>query len=247
MQTIKISLFVFALGLLLSCTPDEGKGGLASIEGVVMVQNRNSLQENSGSPYPATDCDVYISYGNSGLADDKTRTSHNGIYQFSNLTKGDYTVFVYSDDTLSNAKYPRLTFCQSVSLDSKKDEAKADKFTIYRHMDYDDGNGVAIGNVKEYICATVGTLTSIEDSIPSQETSVYLQFENSDEILERYRTDANGTFTISKLIPGKYRVYALSEESKIPADPQTASYKHFEITDNSSTVVIPEITIKNFK
>ena len=87
MQTIKISLFVFALGLLLSCTPDEGKGGLASIEGVVMVQNRNSLQENSGAPYPATDCDVYISYGNSGLADDKTRTSHNGIYQFSNLTK----------------------------------------------------------------------------------------------------------------------------------------------------------------
>ncbi|MBR5433052.1 MAG: hypothetical protein IK117_01290 [Bacteroidales bacterium] len=247
MRITKISLIVFALGLLISCSPDEGKGGLASIEGVVMVQNLNALQEQSGAPYPATDYDVYISYGNSGLADDKTRTSHNGVFQFSNLTKGEYSVFVYSDDTVSNAKYPRLTFSQSVSLDSKKDEAKVDQFTVYRHMDYDDGNGVATGHVKEYLCTTVGTLTSIEDSIPSQETSVYLQYENSDIILERYRTDADGNFTISQLIPGKYRVFALSEESKIPADPQTASYKHFEITDNGTTVVIPEITIKNFK
>lgn len=247
MQITKISVFVLALGLLVSCRPDEGKGGLASIEGTVMVQNLNTIQEKSGTPYPATDGDVYISYGKSGLADDKARTSFDGTYKFSNLTKGDYTVFVYSDDTTSNAKYPKLTFSQNISLSGKKDEAKAEQFTVYKHMDYDDGNGVATGYVKEYICSTVGTQTVVQDSIPSQETSVYLQYENSDIILERYRTDANGNFTISKLIPGKYRVFALSEESKLPADPNTASYAHFEITDNQSKVVIPEISIKNFK
>lgn len=246
MRIKKISLFVFALAMLIACRPDEGKGGLASIEGTVRIQNINTIQEKSGEPYLATDEDVYISYGNTGLADDKSSTGHNGTYKFSNLTKGDYTIFVYSDDTLSNVKYPKLTCSQTISLSSKKDNATADDFIIYRHVDYDDGNGVATGYIKEYLCVTAGTQTTIQDSIPSQETSVYLQYANSDQILERYRTDGSGYYTIPNLIPGKYRVYALSEESKLPAVANSASYQEFEIKDNNSKVEIPEITIKNF-
>lgn len=243
MKIKDVLIFASIAGLLSACAPEEGKGGLASIEGKVMIQNLNSINEKSGDLYPAIDEDVFISYGNSNFADDKDATSFNGSFKFENLTKGDYTLFVYSDDTLSAAKNAKLTFKQAISLDSKKDEAKAEDFIIYKHMDYDDGNASVYGNVKEYICISA---TLISDSIPAQDYDVYLQYQNNDEIIDKYRTDANGNFVINNLIPGKYRVYVLSETSKLPADPDSAAYQYFEIKDNFSKITLPEIGVKNF-
>ncbi|MBO7055622.1 MAG: hypothetical protein J6W37_09595 [Bacteroidales bacterium] len=229
---------------LFACSPDEGKGGLASIEGKVMIQNINALFEKSGKPYVAVDEDVYISYGSTDYVDDKESTSSAGVFKFSNLTKGEYTVYVYSDDTISNVKNPKIAFSQKVSLEGKKDEAQLSDFIIYKHVDYDDGNGVVKGNVKllNYLASTYTY------SVAAQEESVYLQFENDDEILERYRTDALGNFKIGNLIPGKYKLFVYSD-SRIPS----ASYgdsiqvRHFEIIDNSSEVVLDTLTIKSYK
>lgn len=242
----RILVFALAVSLFSACATEEGKGGLASIEGVVMVQNINALFEKSGEVYPASDEDVYISYGNSNLVDDKTKTSFNGAFKFSNLTKGDYTIFVYSDDTISNAKYPKLQFSQSISLSEKKDEAKADNFVIYRHVDFDDGNGTVSGSVKEYFCTTLGSLIDSSDAYAAQDIDVYLQYQGSDEILEKARTDSKGNFIINKLIPAKYKLYVFSESSKFTYIADSACYRYFEITDNNQKIVLPEISIRNF-
>ena len=209
-----------------------------------MIQNINALFEKSGKPYVAVDEDVYISYGSTDYVDDKESTSSAGVFKFSNLTKGEYTVYVYSDDTISNVKNPKIAFSQKVSLEGKKDEAKLNDFVIYKHVDYDDGDGVVKGNVKQlnYLNSTYTY------SVAAQEESVYLQFENDEEILERYRTDALGNFKIGNLIPGKYKLFVYSD-SRIPS----ASYgdsiqvRHFEIIDNSSEVVLDTLTIKSYK
>lgn len=237
----KILLLVSVISICVACAPDEGKGGLASIEGVVMTQNINSLQEKSGEMYPATDADVYISYGESGLADDKGRTGFNGKYKFSNLTKGDYTIFVYSDDTLSNTKYPKITFSQKISLDKKKTEAVADTMIVYKHVDYDGGGGSVKGNVTE----TYYIGSKAQYTIPAPDATVYLQFANEDEILDRYRTDGKGDFVIGNLIPGKYRLFVLSE-NQLPADGDSACYRSFEIVSNTSSVVLDTIKTKNY-
>lgn len=241
MYVKRIFFFALAIAFFGACAPEEGKGGLASIEGKVFVQNINSLHEKSGDAYAAIDEDVFISYGNSDLQDDKESTGATGKYKFSNLTKGDYTVFVFSDDTLSNDKYSQLTFSQNVSL-SKKDEATLDDFVIYKHVDYDDGNGVVKGNIQEghYSGST------LYYTIPAQDADVYIQYENDEEILDRVRADGAGNFKISNLIPGKYKLYVYSE-NQISSKGDSVRYAHFEIETNNSVVTLDTIKINNYK
>ena len=207
-----------------------------------MIQNINALFEKSGSPYVAVDEDVYISYGSTDYVDDKESTSSAGVYKFSNLTKGEYTVYVYSDDTISNVKNPKITFSQKVSLEGKKDEAQLNDFVIYKHVDYDDGNGVVKGNVQLHYFV----VSDEKGVLGAQDEVVFLQFENSDEILDRYRTDALGNFKIGNLIPGKYKLFVYSD-NRFPAEPDSACVSHFEITDNSSVVTLDTFNIKIYK
>ncbi|MCQ2608791.1 MAG: hypothetical protein MJ197_08920 [Bacteroidales bacterium] len=232
--------FAFAIGFLFSCAPQEGKGGLASIQGKVMMQNLNAISEKSGEAYPATDCNVFISYGSTGISDDKEATGYDGTYQFSNLTKGDYTVFVYSDDSVSNSKYPKIVLSQKVSLDSKKDEAKVPTFMVYKHVDYDNGGGVVKGSVVEHRYS--GSIELYQK--PAQDADVYLQFANDSEILDRTRVDGEGNFTIRNLIPGDYRLYVYSENQVAGAD--SVCYRSFTIKENTSVVTVEKIDVKNY-
>ena len=238
----KILYFVCIIGLLSSCSVEEGKGGLASIQGVVMTQNINSLFEKSGNPYPAADENVFISYGNSGIADDKTPTNGSGVFKFPYLAKGDYTLFVYSDDTASNIKNPKLCFMQSISLDKKKIEATLDTLLIYKHVDFDEGNGIVQGNVQEM--DKNGTVA--QDTINCVDADVYLQFQNSDEIIQRYRTDAKGNYVISHLIPGKYKLYCLTE-TLFAWESDTAVVRSFTILNNNTNISLDTIFVNNYK
>jgi hypothetical protein len=83
--------------LFFACKKDEGRGGQATITGKVYAYdvNRNGIRVDSG--YMAG-VRVYISYGNSNAVDDDTRTSFDGTYSFPWLNKGDYKVWVVSED-----------------------------------------------------------------------------------------------------------------------------------------------------
>ena len=242
MNLNRIVCFVCLIALLSACTPEEGKGGLASIQGVIMTQNINSLFEKSGEAFPATDEDVFISYGNSGIADDKTSTGSNGKFMFANLTKGDYTLSVYSDDTTSNVKNPKVCFTRAISLDNKKTEASVDTFVIYKHVDFDEGNGSVRGNVQE----VYNSGSIVLDTINNVDADVYLQFQNGDEIIERYRTDANGNFVISRLIPGKYKLYCLTE-TRFDSESDTAVVRSFTILNNNAKVSLDTMFVDNYK
>ena len=89
MKLIRTHLFIFlAVLVLFACKKDEGRGGQATITGKVYAYdvNRNGIRVDSG--YMAG-VRVYISYGNSNVVDDDTRTSFDGTYSFQWLNKGD--------------------------------------------------------------------------------------------------------------------------------------------------------------
>lgn len=87
-------------------------------------QGKNSSLEPST---PLIDEKVYLVYGNNDYYDDDTRTGVNGEFQFPGLTKGDYTVYVISKDTL-NGSSKKIEV--AVSITSNKSENDAGTISV---------------------------------------------------------------------------------------------------------------------
>jgi len=93
-----ITTFLSCLTILLAgCTKPEGEGGTSTIQGKVYAFDYNSAGVLIDGYY-LPDEDVYIIYGDGDYYyDDDYTTSFDGSFRFQYLTKGTYTVFVYSD------------------------------------------------------------------------------------------------------------------------------------------------------
>lgn len=80
--------------LLTSCTKEEGEGGRSSIVGKVHMTD--TFGSNQGE-YFIPDYDVFIIYGDdNNVYDDDMKTNYDGSFEFKNLRKGSYRVFVYT-------------------------------------------------------------------------------------------------------------------------------------------------------
>ncbi|MBN2236398.1 MAG: hypothetical protein JW729_02490 [Bacteroidales bacterium] len=94
------------LGELIKKISIEYDKGSAKIKGrVYLINYYNS------SNYPnlivkdtslAQDHDIYLTYGNHLYHDDKIETSFDGTFAFQNLIKGNYRIFLYSEDVQGN-------------------------------------------------------------------------------------------------------------------------------------------------
>lgn len=83
-----------------------------------------------GTESEAADERVYIVYGaDEEVYSDEMRTSSNGGFKFTNLTRGDYQVFVYTKDTVSGGN---VILTQDVTITDKKEVLTLDGFHIYR-------------------------------------------------------------------------------------------------------------------
>ncbi len=76
--------------------------GTALIKGIVIETNykNSSSYPNLQEKYtvPAKDKEVFLLYGNGKAPVERTRTSYDGAFEFKNLIKGPYKVFVLSED-----------------------------------------------------------------------------------------------------------------------------------------------------
>lgn len=203
---------IWILSILLlsvACTKEEGKGGLASISGVVMVQPINENLEKVGDPYPCSDEKIYISYGANQTVDDDVDASPNGTFIFDYLVPGSYTIFAYSDDTVNYKSPIPLTIKKQVELSNKKDKATLDTIVIYKHVDFNEGIASVTGSVK-MIYHWPKSPTNVDTSAYVS-ADIFIQYLNSPIELTRIRTDKDGKFQFSNLNPGTYVVWGLSE------------------------------------
>jgi hypothetical protein len=91
----KIIILLFAISFL-SCSKEEGYGGLATIKGKVYGKDFNSSGYLVGEGYLG-DVSVYISKSGSTNYFDKVDSAYDGSFTFKFLHKGTYDIWVFGD------------------------------------------------------------------------------------------------------------------------------------------------------
>ena len=122
--------------LCASCVQTPGEGGRASIVGHVVEEERLVL-ENPASVqgvYPATDQDVFLIYGDNVGPDDNVETNHEGNFVFPWLRPGDYTVYVYSEDTSGVTPTRDVAVVQHVTISSANETVTLDTLRIFKDL-----------------------------------------------------------------------------------------------------------------
>lgn len=112
-----------------SCRKGPGEGGNSSINGYIHVIEMNAFLTDTFGEYPGVDEWVYIIYGDDISYGDRTRANYEGRFEFKYLRKGDYKVYVYSDDTtLAGTK----AIIKNVTINKNKETVDAGTFTIIK-------------------------------------------------------------------------------------------------------------------
>lgn len=134
-----IGLFFFFLFLsILSCKKEAGEGGNSSIKGKVWVRKHDAGFTTVLNQYPGADEDVYIIYGTEAGVSDRVRTDYEGEFEFRYLRKGNYKVYVYSEDSAaivgppSNPTAPDMAVVKEINITDKKQTVDAGTFIILR-------------------------------------------------------------------------------------------------------------------
>lgn len=132
-------LIVFAF-VAVSCKKTAGPGGTSKIQGMIWVQNFNTLNSPWDSyqikgEYPGADEDVYIIYGDDVSYGDKVRSGPDGKFEFPYLRSGDYKIYLQSKDTNRVSVFNgsgMKTLDTKVTISGKRKTIDLGTFVIYK-------------------------------------------------------------------------------------------------------------------
>lgn len=119
LHTAIISLFLIG-SIFFSCEKTEGPGGTSTIAGKIWVQGykREFNVDVPGQEYWGEEIDVYLIYGNDSIYSERTKTNYDGSYWFQYLHEGTYTVYTYSDTSLSASLSGRIIKGDTITISS---------------------------------------------------------------------------------------------------------------------------------
>jgi len=129
-----LTALIFIAITLISCVKTPGEGGSASIEGSISLVRRVQINNPASTvdTIPASDVEVHIIYGDHTSPDDKVDTNPDGDFAFNWLRTGDYTLYVYSEDTSSTASpLPKIAFYFEVEIEDRDDIVTSAPLLIY--------------------------------------------------------------------------------------------------------------------
>jgi hypothetical protein len=108
--------------LYFNSTKSWNKGN-ATIKGKVMVLNYkkeskwpNLILKNI---YPAQEHEIYLTYGNASFYNERIRTQDDGTFYFNNLIRGNYRIFLYSDDVTEILDKVVIEFKNAITTDNQ--------------------------------------------------------------------------------------------------------------------------------
>lgn len=131
----KLLLFGVLLTALVACSKYPGEGGRASISGSVTIEHRLVLTNPATvlDTYPGADEDVFLIYGDGSTPDDKLTTGPDGTFSFPNLRKGEYTLYVYSEDTtgVDGVNPNRMPISFDIEITERKEDVEVGEVLIY--------------------------------------------------------------------------------------------------------------------
>lgn len=130
-----IFLVFGAAALVVSCKKTPGDGGLATIRGNVVEEIRFVLTNPAtyATEYPAPDEDVWIVYGDNVSPNERVRTNYDGEFEFQFLRPGEYTIYVYSNDTTgaTDVAPDRMPVIKKITIDERRQDIDLGQFRIY--------------------------------------------------------------------------------------------------------------------
>ncbi len=208
----KLILFLAVMPLVsfLSCTDEEGEGGKAKISGIVYKVSDDGNIAKNGDSYSfvrdtvaAPDIDVFVIYGGDqeNVYDDKTKTSHNGKFEFKYLREGDYSVYACNDDD---------TYVMKKVHCGKK--GTTDVEPIYIFDGKNTGKAAVVGDVKILYAALYDD--DDDEYVPAVAVRVYIRAVGQMAVSDS-RTDNEGNYYFSRLEPETdYVVWVEAEQRK---------------------------------
>ena len=133
---MRIIFLVFGIAaLVVSCKKTPGDGGLATIRGNVVEEIRFVLTNPAtyATEYPAPDEDVWIVYGDNVSPNERVRTNYDGEFEFQVLRPGEYTIYVYSNDTTgaTDVAPDRMPVIKKITIDERRQDIDLGQFRIY--------------------------------------------------------------------------------------------------------------------
>lgn len=207
------SIFILAAFLVLfACEKPEGPGGKGSIRGQVILKTYDNQFRVLQSEVPAADEDVFIIYGEGQTISDDLKTSPDGRFNFQYLSKGDYIVFAYSEDTTGNSESEDVIVGHQINLSSNSHEYDMGRIYIHSTMDVDDGQATISGRVFQVNYSKY--FLYILDTTYAQNLDVFLLYEDDLHYTDRVRTLYDGTFAFPYLIKGDYSIFVYSDDTK---------------------------------
>ncbi len=127
-------LIILGLALLTgSCKKPAGEGGNSSIRGNVWVQDYNKSLTIMQYQYTGVDVDVYIIYGDDTTYGEKIKTNGDGEFEFKYLRKGNYKIYVVSDERIGNTNDTKeVAVMVDASITAKKQSVDVGQLVIKR-------------------------------------------------------------------------------------------------------------------
>jgi hypothetical protein len=130
---LTVLVLAAAPGILTSCAKDPGEGGNSSITGKVLVHQYNYDFTVLLDEYWAADADVYIIYGDGVTDDDRLRAGPDGDFRFQFLRKGNYQIYVYSDDSTMTSASGTIALYRNVEITKNKQTVDAGTIVICKN------------------------------------------------------------------------------------------------------------------
>lgn len=209
----QLLIFTFIALVAVSCKKDPGKGGKATLYGQVEAKfycdENGQLLELSG----AAEQRIYLSYGNNTHFDDDTRANENGLYSFSYLNPGEYTLTTFSE--CRSCPSGTVTVKQTIEIGKKDKDIELPKFTIDnysgRACPADSLKGTAgISGLLQAIYIDENNYDTIKvEPLPNERIFIAKGSELTQ--FDDVRSSADGTFRFLELPIGDFQLYAYSE------------------------------------
>lgn len=122
----KFIVLLIAISFL-SCSKDEGYGGLATITGKVYGKDFNSSGYLVGEGYLG-DVSVYISKSGETNYFDKVDSAYDGSFTFKFLYEGTYDIWAYGD--CDSCAWDQIFVKKTITISSSKETATSEDLVI---------------------------------------------------------------------------------------------------------------------
>lgn len=241
--------FYIIAGLLLlmmlpsSCEKIEGKGGTGSISGILTEHFYNDDYSSLIMQKPAVDEEIFILYGDEQSVGDREVTGITGEFRFTYLYPGSYVIYYMTRDSTSVVDM-NIEKVYEVELD-KGEDLDLGELEKLSTLDYDEGSAVIRGVVKEIAYDSDSRWPNLVKEYEdfAYEHEVYLTYGNHSYYDNRNRTQHDGSFEFSNLIPGNYLIFLYSDDVTRETD-KVVIKREVVITEMDQVVDLGEITIE---